>query len=123
MALCEHIFKVTRYTMRKNMEGQIDDRQVDRQIDRQIDRQTDRQAGRERQIQDLVVLEGGGFVPQKTFGMSGDIFDDHNLKDATDIQWVEIRNAAEHLIMHSIELASPKCFVPKSKNPELDIFL
>ena len=46
--------------------------------------------------------------------ISGDIFDCHDWEDANDIQWVEARDAAEHLMMHrpalnNEELSGPKC--------------
>ena len=40
--------------------------------------------------------------PGEYSGIPEDIFDCHNWKGASDIQWVEARNAANHLKIHRV---------------------
>ena len=48
-------------------------------------------------------------LPQGTLARSGNIFGCQNWQNATDIYWLEGRDAAKHDIPHSKELSSPKC--------------
>lgn len=75
------------------------------------------------------VSQPGDFlVPEEHLAMAGDIFGCYNWKDATDIRWIEVRDAAKYPTMPwtartTKNFLSWIVIVQKLRNPHLIIIL